>query len=355
MLSRSCVLLLLTTAALTACAETRPDSPLAPGGSQASHEPTGPFTEIVVTDPATVLVVDGVTTPRQVKVLGTLAGVVVTANNAEVDLSAATIDCSYRGDVPPGEKVGLWIQAKTTHARVTGRHTGVVRKCALQILIGPHPQVGGLGAAFNRVERLVVQDHDPFFDEEYADYGIVILNSHDNVVTIIDSDFGGGILVRGDHPASPVSGRNTVSHNSVRGVHDYGIRISADANVVSDNRVAGVFFNLVVDGNHNKITDNALTAELPDGTVSCGCYGVSLREGADDNLVEGNRTKVVEVGFLAEATTFRNVIRGNTALYYTHESLGGPGLSAQDMSGSCVNNTWVDNIFFEPKDPPCIQ
>jgi hypothetical protein len=111
-----------------------------------------------------------------------------------------------------------------------------------------------------------------------------------------------------------------------------------------------VFFNLVVDGNHNVISGNEVGPRLPDGRLSCGCYGVSLREGADDNLVFANRAEAADVGLLAEVNTFRNVLRGNSAVSYSV----GEGLHAKDMSGSCVNNTWVENGF-ETKDPACIR
>jgi copper-binding protein NosD len=316
-----------------------------------SERPTAPdaprFEVITVTDPATVLFVDGVTVSRQLTIRGTVAGIVVTVDTANLNLSKATVDCNNQNTSVPS--IGVWIQGDRTRVHVQGGGTGVVRNCATGVLIGQFdPSNGDPGGSENYVSGLVIQNSfgGGCF---YCGFAIAVSNSHDNFAadnSISEASEGGIFVFGSDHTASAAGG-NKIFDNIIAGNGDLGITVSSDANEVRGNQTMGWFFGVVVDQDNNLIGNNQM---LPNQGGGCGCVGLQLQEGADGNLITGNKvvTNAEFPGFLVEVNTFRNLIRENTA------TSTGTGLDAVDKSGGCVNNTWTNNNF-TTKDPACIQ
>lgn len=320
------------------------------------YEPAGPDfgTSVLVEDPSTVVVVDGVNVPKNVKVRGTVAGVEVLVDHASVDLSNATVECVNRID---GPKIGVSIPGNLVGVKVDGGGTALIRGCAIGVLVGEiDPTLGNPGGMKHTVRGLRIESgigtvECPFVS---CGTGISISNSHDNVVSRNQLLRPGepGILVTGFDPASSSSGRNTVRDNSVDGFADFGIWISTDGNSVQRNVVRGWFYNIIVDHDRNEISDNVVG--FFEG--SCGCAGVKLLSGADDNTVRGNVLPPDSPGvginpdyasFMAEVETFRNVFTKNIALAPVD-------MSARDLSGGCDNNMWYRNDF-AMRDPACIR
>ena len=308
------------------------------------------FSVVSVTDPTTVLVVDGITVPRNVTVKGAVAGIIVVVDNATVDLSQARVDCSQQPPSP--DTVGVWIQGNRSRVHVTGGGTGVVTDCLLGVLIGQvDPTSSAPGGSRNHVDGLLIENSfggkgDCFLQS----CAVALSNSHDNVVdhNTITNATEGGIVVSGSNPEAAVSGHNTISNNTITGVGDFGIIVSTDGNTVSNNLAVGWFFGVAVMANGNHITSNQ-TGYLG---VSCGCIGIWLAAGADSNLVTRN-VELEKVGnngdtyFLVEASARNNVLSKNLATTQK-------GLDALDRSGACINNRWSDNQFTS-KDPACIR
>src|SRR5713226_4423921 len=124
-----------------------------------SGEPTRPtsvrpdFTLVSSTDPTRVLTV-GVDAPANLALTGTVAGIVVVVDNAVIDLSKATVDCSGQTGDP---KIGVWIKPGRSHVYVKGGGTGVVENCATGVLIGPlAPATGEPGGSNNHVAGLAI-------------------------------------------------------------------------------------------------------------------------------------------------------------------------------------------------------
>lgn len=336
------VLGLLAAGWLSSCSE----QPTAPAGT---HPPS--FATVTVTDPSTVLVVDGVLVPRKVSVSGTLAGIVVTVDKADVDISNATVDCDGRDEQ---DEIGVWITGGRTQVSVTGGGTGTVTHCAIGILIGPLESNGGdAGGANNKVQGVAIQHSTGSCVLLNLTCGsaIAVFNSRANSVvgnTIFQAGVQ-GVVILGSDPSVSAAGANKIQGNTIEGFGDWGILVLTDGNIVRDNLVRGWFYNIAVDHDKNTINDNRL------GYLesSCGCAGVRLMPGADDNLISNNLFQESEpeafeaVYFWAEAGTFRNVLRGNTATLPI-------GLSALDESGDCLNNTWRGNTF-ATRDPVCIR
>jgi parallel beta-helix repeat protein len=308
------------------------------------------FTVVGVTDPTTVLIVDGVTVPRNVTVTGDLAGIVVVVDRATVDLSHARVDCSQQPPSP--DTIGVWIQGNRSRVHVTGGGTGVVTGCHIGVLIGQFdPTSPAPGGSSNHVNGLLIQNSfggtaDCFLQS----CAIAISNSHDNVVdhNTITQATEGGIVVSGSNRDAAVSGNNTIANNTIAGVGDFGIIVSTDGNTVSNNVVVGWFWDIAVTANRNHIASN----QVGYLEVSCGCIGVWLEEGADSNFVTRN-VELEKVGnngdtyFLVEATARNNLLSKNLATTTK-------GLDALDRSGDCINNKWSDNTFTS-RDPACIR
>jgi parallel beta-helix repeat protein len=322
-----------------------------------SDRPTAPryndtprFASIQVTDPSTVLIVDGVAVPRHVAVHGNVAGIVVVVDGATVDLSDARVDCSQQP--APSDTVGIWIKGGSSRVHLTGGGAGVVSGCTIGVLIGPlDPTSTEPGGHGNHVDGLVIQDtRAGTGDCLLKSCAIALSNSHGNVVdhnTIVNSNEG-GIVVSGSNRAAAVSGNNTISSNTIQGTGDLGVIVSTDGNMVSDNTAVGWFWGIVVNGNRNHVAGN----QVGYLGISCGCVGIWLTDGADSNVVSQNveLEKVGAIGnqyFLVEATALGNVLSENTATT-TH------GLDAFDRSGDCINNRWTDNTF-TTREPACIR
>ena len=321
------------------------------GEQPAAPRPGDPtFDVISVTDPTTVLVVDGITVPRNVTVNGDLAGIIVVVDNASVDLSHARVDCSQQPPSP--DTVGVWIQGNRSRVHVTGRGTGVVTGCQLGVLIGQvDPTSSAPGGSRNHVDGLLIENSiggtgDCFLQS----CAVALSNSHDNVVeqNTITNATEGGIVVSGSNPTAGVSGNNTIANNTIIGVGDFGIIVSTDGNTVSNNVATGWFFGVAVMANGNHITSNQTGYLGP----SCGCIGIWLAEAADSNLVTKN-LELEKVGnngdtyFLVEASARNNVLSQNLATTQK-------GLDALDRSGACINNKWSHNQFTST-DPSCIR
>lgn len=327
--------------ALVSCSE-RPTSP--------RIDTTPKFAAVQVTDPSTVLIVDGVTVPSHVAVNGDVAGIVVVVDNATVDLSHAAVDCSQQP--APSDTIGVWIKGARSRVHVTGGGTGLISRCTIGVLIGPldptSTESGGFG---NHVDGLVIQDTRAGTGDCFLkSCAIALSNSHDNVVdhnTIVNSNEG-GVVVSGSNRAVSVSGNNTISSNTIQGLGDLGVLVSTDGNMVSDNTAVGWFWGIVVNGNHNHVAGN----QVGYLGISCGCVGIWLTDGADGNVVSQNveLEKVGAIGdqyFLVEATALGNVLSENTATTTR-------GLDAFDKSGDCINNRWSDNTF-TTTSPACIR
>jgi len=320
------------------------------------ERPTAPrldapaFSVVTITDPTTVLIVDGVTVPSNVTVNGNLAGIVVVVDRATVDLSHARVDCSQQPPLP--DTIGVWIQGNRSRVRVTGGGTGIVTGCHIGVLVGQFDPTGSAPGGFdNQVDGLLIQNSvggtgDCFLQS----CAIALSNSHDNIVdhNRIDGATEGGIVVNGSNRSAAVSGNNTISNNTITGFGDFGIIVSTDGNTVTNNVALGWFWGIAVNANRNHITGNQV------GYLgrSCGCIGIWLEDGAESNAVTKN-AELEQVGnngdtyFLVEATARNNTLSKNLATTTN-------GLDALDRSGDCINNKWFNNTFTS-KDPACIR
>lgn len=333
---------LLAASLLSSCTE----QPTAPAGP---HPPS--FATVTVTDPSTVLVVDGVQVPRKVSVSGTLAGIVVTVDKADVDISNATVDCDGRDEQ---DEIGVWITGGRTQVSVTGGGTGTVAHCGIGILIGPLESNGNdPGGVKNTVQGIAItrSRSNCVLLNLTCGSAIAVFNSRDNTVignTVFHAAIQ-GVVILGSDPSAAAGGGNKIQGNTIEGVGDWGILVQTDGNTVRDNLVRGWFYNIAVDHDNNTINDNRLGYF----ESSCGCAGVRLMPGADDNLILNNLFLESEpeafeaVYFWVESGTFRNILSSNTATLPI-------GLSALDESGDCVNNTWRGNTF-ATRDPLCIR
>lgn len=308
-----------------------------------SSPPASDLAGVGNTDASRVITV-GVDAPANLVVQGTVAGIVVTTDNAVIDLSKAIVDCT--GQTTTGEKIGVWIQGNRTNVHIRGGGTGIVRNCNIGVLTGQlQPQIGVSGGSRNRVDGLAIINSfgGP---EGFGGYGLVVSDEHDDFVngnTITNASQGGVFLFGSTHSAA-VAGDNSLTGNVIEGVGDSGIVVSTDANTIRANRVAGWFYNVLVSGDNNLISGNQLGLLGP----SCGCVGVWLHEQADRNVVRDNEVTETQFGFLVEQGTFGNLLTGNTA------TAADPlALDAFDRSGDCIDNTWARNTF-TTADPGCI-
>lgn len=305
------------------------------------------FTAVTSADPTRVLTV-GVDAPANLVVNGAFAAIVVDVDNAVLDLAGATVDCG--GGTSEGEpSIGVWIKNDRSHVRLTGRGSGVIRNCNIGVLIGQlDPNSTDPGGSANTVDGLVIPNA-LFNGGFYSGSAIVLSNSHDNDVernhvSNVDGSVEGGIFVHGSDPAAAVSGRNTISGNTLEGgFNNFGIRVASNANVVRDNQSTGPIEGIVVEGDGNLVQHNAI-GYFPDADQIFS--GIRLLAGADDNTIADNDVRAHDYGILVDAPTYRNLIRKNAAT-----TVG--GTDAVDRSGACVNNTWVKNTF-STVDPECI-
>lgn len=307
-----------------------------------SDEPSAPrgvgtpdFALVTSTDPTRILTV-GVDAPANLVLKGTVAGIVVSVDNAVLDLSKATVDCSAQTTSPT---IGVWIQPHRAHVSVKGGGTGVVTHCATGVLIGPADPGGGEpGGSANRVSGLLIQE---------SAQPMLLSNSHDNTIDGNRIPLSqNGITVVGNDPSAAASGKNLISGNTIA-TGWYSIVVSSDANTVKGNVLAGMAeAGIAVDHDANLITGNQ-TIPLPGEDPSA--IGIQLFGGADDNTVTANQVAAWAIGVDVEANAFRNLIRGNTAVTVAPSG----GFDAVDRSGNCVNNTWARNAF-RNSDPPCI-
>jgi parallel beta-helix repeat protein len=308
------------------------------------------FSKVTSTDPTQVLTV-GVDAPANVTLAGTVAGIVVVVDNAILDLSKGTVDCN--GQTGPDPKIGVWIKNNRTNVHVKGGSTGTIQNCGIGVLIGPPtPSSGEPGGFNNHVDGLVIEHttcpSGPYpVTELICDVAIAVSNSHDNKIdhNTVSTAIGpieGGILVYGSDPRAPASGGNKVYSNTLEGgFNSYGIFLSSDANEVRGNVSTDPIEGVVVDRDGNLITENHISY----GNEEIA-FGIHLLQGADDNTITKNQIRASDIGIVVETNTFRNLIRGNTAL-----AVRGP--DAVDRSGACVNNTWMKNTF-TTTDPSCI-
>lgn len=322
-----------------------------------TDEPTVPqdipapeFTKVTNTDPTRVLTV-GVDAPIHLTLKGTVAGIVVAVDNAIVDLSTATVDCS--GQTGPDEpKIGVWLKNNRTHVHIKGGGTGVIKNCGTGVLIGsPFPKSGDPGGSANHIDGLVIENIDyplgcpggPYDPSDVTcPVNIALSNSHDNKVDhnrINATEWG--IAIVGADPSAVASGRNKVSDNTVVFAQSWAIFVHSDRNTILDNvTMIGTpespTMGILVDGDHNLVSGNELS----------GYPTIRLAEGADDNTIKKNVVMGGSSGFVAEGNTFRNKFTKNTAL-----STSGP--NAIDESGACVNNKWTKNTF-TTANPSCI-
>ena len=315
--------------------------PTMPGGS-GSTKPAA----LTSTDPASVLLV-GSSAPSSVALEGTVAGIVVTTDNAVVDLSKATVDCT--GQASSGETIGIWIQGDRTNVHIRGNGTGIVRNCSIGVLTGQLvPQSGLSGGSGNHIDGVAI-DNTSAGPGGFDGYALVVSNGHGDVITSnrISGASEGGIFVFGTSHSAAVAGGNSITDNEIEGFGDSGIVISSDGNTIRGNGSFGWFYNILVSGDNNVISDNAMGLL----GLSCGCVGVWLHEQADRNVVRNNTVTETQVGFLVEQSTFGNRITANTA---NAAAIAEPGaLDAFDKSGDCVDNTWLRN-HFSAADPACI-
>jgi hypothetical protein len=307
--------------------------------------PTGvmkPTFAAVTSDGTARVLKVGVDVPAKVEISGTVAGVVVLVDNATVDLSHATVDCS-RQTTADDPRAGVWIVPGRSHVHVKGGGTGVIENCGVGVLIGPTVPMDGVPGAFgNKVDGLVLHDigcpSGPYWPLERAcDIAIAVANSHDNTITDNRSDAAEwGIVLMGADPDRAISGENEIYRNTMVGNSTFAMFVASNGNTVRDNVIdlgddpaTFTIGGIRVDGDANVFSGNTLAAL---GDV------VQVSGGATDNTVTKNIVKAGHNGFVAETNTFRNVFNGNTAL-----SLD--GLSAIDRSGACTNNTWRKNTF----------
>src|SRR5262245_50406312 len=295
------------------------------------------FSRVTVTDPTTVLTV-GVNAPANLTLKGTVAAIVIAVDNAVVDLSAATLDCS--GQTGPDPKIGLWIKGNRSHAYVKGGGTGVIQNCGIGVLIGPlDPQSAEPGGSNNQVAGLKI----------LAAQAILVSNSHGNLITSNTIPLGGpfgiadfGISVVGKDASAAVSGKNQIVNNTVA-AGEISIYVSSEGNTVRGNVAAGeATAGIVVDRDVNAIAGNQTTG-LPGQDPPN--FGIQLRQGADSNTVTNNTLRALVNGIDLQQGALDNIIRGNTAI--------ANGVDAKDENGNCVDNVWANNTF-RNSDPLCI-
>lgn len=306
------------------------------------------FTGVTSADPTRMLTV-GVDASANVVVNGTVAGIVVLVDNAVVDLSGATVDCSEQTPALGEPRIGVWVKNDRSHVRVKGKGAGVIRNCNIGVLIGQlDPASAEPGGSANAVDGLVIPN---VLDGGGLYWGsaIVLSNSHDNTVerNHVSNARGaveGGIFVHGSDPAAAVSGRNTIAGNTLEGgFNSFGIRVSSNANVVRGNVSTGPIEGIIVEADGNLVQHNAIAYfEGADQIFA----GIHLLAGADDNTIANNDVRAHDYGILVDAPTYRNLIRKNAATTVR-------GTDAVDRSGACVNNTWIRNTF-STSDPECI-
>lgn len=308
--------------------------------------PTMPGGTGYLKGPTSLLVV-GSSAPSNLAPEGTVAGIVVTTDNAVVDLSKTIVDCT--GQANSGETIGIWIQGDRTNVHIRGNGTGIVRNCSIGVLTGQLvPQSGLSGGSGNHIDGLVI-DNSSGGPEAFDGYALVVSNGHGDFISRnnISGASQGGILVLGTSHSAAVAGGNSITDNEIEGFGDSGIVISSDGNTIRGNGSFGWFYNILVSGDNNVISDN----ELGLLGLSCGCVGVWLHEQADRNVVRSNTVTETQIGFLVEQGTFGNRITANTA---TAATTAEPhALDAFDKSGDCVDNTWLRNQF-SAADPACI-
>ena len=307
-----------------------------------SEQPTRPtdvagpeFSAVTNTDPARVLTV-GVDVPGALTLTGTVAGIVVVVDNAIVDLSKATVDCD--GQTGPDPKIGVWIKTNNTNVHVKGGGSGVIKNCGIGVLIGPpDPTNGEPGGSNNHIDGLVVQDN--------AGWAMIVSNSHGNLLNSNRLLSPNGMAVLGSSPTASTSGKNTIDGNTVTAGARFSIYASTDGNTIHGNVLSGeaVDAAIAVDQDGNIISDNRIEAG-PGGDDPF--VGIQVLSGADDNTITKNQVNAGDFGVLVEANTFRNAIRGNSAVARS-------GRDALDESGGCVNNFWRQNTF-RSSDPACI-
>jgi copper-binding protein NosD len=273
-------------------------------------------------------------------------------DNALVDLSNATVDCS--GQTGPDPRIGVWIQSRS-QVRIKGGGTGLVRNCGVGVLIGPaDPGGADPGGSANHVDGLIIQHPAcPTGPIVLPDLpcvvGLALWNGRDNVIDHVAISTAGaaieiGILVYGTDPRASASGGNKIFGNTLEGgFNSYGILVSSNGNTVRDNSSTGPIEGVAITQDSNIISSNHISFfEGADQVFA----GIHLLPGADDNTITRNDIRAADYGLLADLGTLRNLIRGNTAVAVS-------GLDAVDRSGACVNNTWTRNTF-TTADPVCI-
>jgi N-acetylneuraminic acid mutarotase len=304
------------------------DEPTTPRGLAAPE-----FANVTNTDPTRVLTV-GVDAPANLILTGTVAGIVVLVDNALVDLSKATVDCN--GQTGPDPKVGVWLKNNRRNVHIKGGGTGVIQNCGIGVLIGPpDPGTGEPGGSNSHVDGL----------EIHASQAMLVSNSHDNLINSNRLVSPNGVFVIGNDPKASASGKNEIYDNTITAGARFSIYASSDGNIIRGNVMLGeaVDAAIGVDRDGNVISDNQ-TEVGPGGDDPM--VGIQVLSGADDNTITKNQVGAGDFGILVEANTFRNNIRGNTAIARSTQD-------AVDQSGDCVNNTWTKNTF-RRSDPACI-
>lgn len=313
------------------------------------HDLRGPeLSNVLITDSTRVLTV-GVDAPVHLTLTGTVGGIVVRVDNAIVDLSQATVDCSGQSHAPDTPTIGVWVK-NNSHVHVKGGSTGVIKNCNIGVLIGPpDPEVADLGGSANHIDGLVIPNV-PNGQGLFWGSGIVLSNSHDNKVdhNNVSYTLGAvecGILVHGSDPGAALSGRNTISDNVLeKGFNTCGILVSSNGNVVRGNASTGPIEGIIVEQDSNVIRDNAISFFEGEDNIA---FGIHLRAGADDNTITNNHVRAHDIGIVVDDAAFRNLITKNSATALQ-------GTDAVDRSGACVNNTWTKNAFVTV-DPTCIR
>ena len=223
---------------------------------------------------------------------GVFAGITVAVDNAHVNLSGATVDCSL-GNTNFG--IGIHLTNRSG-VHING---GTVKNCNVGVLLG-----------------------DPFANANGGS------NNHINGVAVRDAIAGGGTSFDGDGIVINNGSNNRANNNEITNVG--GAFLSAGMRLWN--------------GGGNDVIGNTINGLQAGGIGAAGL----LLQGADATKAHGNFafSRPDGVGIWAQLGALDNFLTGNRAL--------GNGTDLQDDNANCDNNTWRGNTFGS-SNAACIQ